>query len=516
MRSIIFKLILVTLVPVCFFSFNRSGNSLNIVKTDAGEVSGSLNATGDVYAFKGIPFAAPPVGDLRWKAPQPVQPWAGVKKCVAFGPSPMQATPAPFSMWSEEFLIPKEPISEDCLYLNVWTGAKSPGEKRAVIVWIYGGGFASGGSAVPIYDGEAMAKKGIVFVSVNYRVGPFGFFAHPDLTKESGRNASGNYGIMDQIAGLQWVQKNIAQFGGDPGNVTVAGQSAGSFSVNYLVASPLAKGLFQKAIGESGAGFSNTMMATLAKGEEGGLAAAKSLNASSIAELRKIPAEDILKKGQGIRGLVVDGYVLPESVAKIFAAGKESKVTLLTGWNQDEGFMFGPAKKADAFKKEMNDKYGKDADQALKYFPADNDSIANLSQLNLSRDQIFGSQNYTWANQTSDHGSKVYVYRFARKVPGTGIYAKFGAFHTGEVPYAYDNLKFVNRPWQESDHHLAEIMSTYWANFIKTGNPNGKNLPEWPAYTSKEKEIMVLNERCAAEKLPDAEELDFLLAAGAK
>ncbi|MFI5153060.1 MAG: carboxylesterase/lipase family protein [Chitinophagales bacterium] len=512
MRSLLVKLIPILLISISFSSFDKSGDSLQIVKTDAGQVSGSLNTTGDVYAFKGIPFAAPPVGDLRWKAPQPVKPWDAVKKCLAFGPSPMQPTPAPFSMWSEEFLIPKEPISEDCLYLNVWTGAKSAGEKRAVLVWIYGGGFASGGSAVPIYDGEAMAKKGIVFVSINYRVGPFGFFAHPDLTKESGKNASGNYGIMDQIAALKWIQKNITQFGGDPGNVTIAGQSAGSFSVNCLVATPLAKGLFQKAIGESGAIFSNAMP-NLAKGEEGGLNIAKTLNASSIADLRKISAEDIMKKGMGLRGLIVDGYVLPESVAQIFAEGKENKVSLMTGWNQDEGLMFGATKKAEDFKKDLNDRYGEHATTALKYFPADNDSIAALSQSNLSRDMVFGSQNYAWAKITADHGSKVYLYRFARKVPGTGIYAKYGAFHTGEVPYAYDNLKFVNRPWQESDHQLAETMSSYWANFIKTGIPNGKNLPNWPAYTKNGKEVMMLNERCAAEKLPEAEELDFLLAA---
>src|SRR6266487_5794528 len=220
------------LLLICFSSFAQTGINFDIVKTNAGQVSGMTNKDGDIHIFKGIPFAVPPVGELRWKAPQPVTPWSDVKKCDAFSASPMQAKPVPFSMWSEEFLIPKEPISEDCLYLNVWTGATSTKENRPVLVWIYGGGFVSGGSAVPIYDGEAMAKKGIVFVSINYRVGVFGFFAHSELTKESGNNASGNYGLMDQIAALQWVQKNIAAFGGDPNNVTIAGQSAGSMSVN--------------------------------------------------------------------------------------------------------------------------------------------------------------------------------------------------------------------------------------------------------------------------------------------
>ncbi|MDQ3292631.1 MAG: carboxylesterase family protein, partial [Bacteroidota bacterium] len=259
-------------------SFKPAPATLGVVKTQSGLVSGLKNQTVDIAIYKGIPFAAPPVNELRWKAPQPVKPWAGVRRCEAFGPSPMQADPAPFSMWSAEFLIPKEPISEDCLYLNVWSGAKSANEKRPVLVWIYGGGFNSGGSAVPIYDGEAMAKKGIVFVSLNYRVGVFGFFSHPELTKESGKNASGNYGLLDQIAALQWVQKNIAEFGGDPKNVTIAGQSAGASSVVCLVASPLAKNLFHKAIAQSGGGYTR-ITTTLSQAEEEGVKLVQELNA---------------------------------------------------------------------------------------------------------------------------------------------------------------------------------------------------------------------------------------------
>src|SRR5579863_6920032 len=247
--------VLLLSTPVFLYSFITKSNiapALSEAKTDAGMVSGIKNSTGDVTAFKGIPFAAPPVGDLRWKAPQPVQHWDGIKKCDSFGPSPMQLKPFPFIVYTSEFLIPENPIGEDCLYLNVWTGAKSKAEKRPVFVWIYGGGFSSGGSACPIYDGEALAKKGIIFVSINYRVGVFGFFAHPELTKESPDKASGNYGLLDQIAALKWVKKNIAAFGGDPDKVTIAGQSAGSMSVNALVASPLTKGLFKRAIAESG------------------------------------------------------------------------------------------------------------------------------------------------------------------------------------------------------------------------------------------------------------------------
>lgn len=483
--------------------------AFKVVKTDAGMVSGTTSADGSVHIFKGIPFAAPPLGNLRWRAPQPVKPWTGVKKCDQFGPSPMQAKPAAFSMWSEEFLIPKEPISEDCLYLNVWSGAKSPKEKRPVLVWIYGGGFNSGGSAVPIYDGEAYAKKGVVFVSINYRVNVFGFFAHPELTKESPNNTSGNYGLMDQVAALKWVQQNIAAFGGDPANVTIAGQSAGSMSVNCMVATPLAKGLFKKAIAESGANFSRGYT-TLQQAEENGIKLSEKLNAKSIADLRNMSAEELFQKSQGQMGPVVDGYVLPQTIAEIFAAGKANDVALLTGWNQDEGLLFGPIKTASDFRTQAAAQYNADSATFLKYYPASTDAEAAASQLNLSRDMIFGAQNYTWANVASSQGKKVYVYRFTRKVPATGEYLKYGAFHTGEVPYAYDNLKFVNRPWADVDRKLAEVMSSYWTNFIKTGDPNGKGLPQWPAYTETNKQIIDLGVTVEAKQLPDAAALDFM------
>jgi len=508
-----FSLYSMALMPFLIFSgFKKNERAFSVfdkIKVEGGYISGTENSTHEVHIFKGIPFAASPVGQLRWKAPQPVQPWSGVKLCDRFGPSPMQNKPAPFSMWSEEFLIPKEPIGEDCLYLNVWTGAKSSNEKRPVFVWIYGGGFISGGSAVPIYDGEAMAKKGVVFVSINYRVGIFGFFAHPELTAESGNYASGNYGLMDQIAALKWVQKNIVAFGGDPDNVTIGGQSAGSMSVNCLVASPLAKNLFQKAIGESGASFTNGN-ATLQKAEEDGKKLAESLHLSSINDLRSLSAEELLKKTPGFRGPIIDGYVLPDAIVNIFTEGRENHVSLLTGWNQDEGFLFGPMKKAEEFKKEAKDKYGSDTQTFLQYYPASTDSEAAVSQLKLSRDMIFGAQNYTWANIQSDQGSAVYVYRFIRKPPATGEYVKYGAFHTGEVPYAYDNLQFVNRPWQPVDHQLATTMAWYWVNFVKTGNPNGKGLPVWGAYKTADKKIMALSESPATEPLPDAQALDFL------
>lgn len=506
------------LLGLALASFVEKPTDESPVKTADGLVSGTTNPAGDIRLFRGIPFAAPPVGQRRWKAPQPVEPWIGVRACNAFGPSPMQANPAAFSMWSDEFLIPKEPIGEDCLYLNVWTGAVAPGQRkqeklRPVLVWIYGGGFNSGGSGVPIYDGEAMAKKGIVFVSFNYRVGPFGFFAHPELTTESGRKASGNYGLMDQVAALQWVKKNIAAFGGDPEQVTIAGQSAGSMSVNCLVASPVAKGLFRKAIAQSGANFTRPYQ-TLREAEQTGLTLMKNLGAATLAELRAKPAGEILAKAQGMRGPIIDGYVLPESIADIFAGHRQNDVTLLTGWNQDEGLLFGPVKNAGDFRKQLEQQYGANAQTMLTHYPATTDTEAATAQLNVARDMVFGAQNYAWANTQASQGKPVYVYRFTRKVPATGDYARYGAFHTGEVAYAYDNLKFIDhtlRPLNEVDTELAKTMAAFWVNFVKTGDPNGKGLPPWPRYVVNNKQVMILGDVPRAQSIPDQAALDFLL-----
>ena len=521
-----YRLFFLLLLGVILTSFILTPTLVAPIRVTGGLISGTLSQDGTIQIFRGIPFAAPPVGDLRWKAPQPVKSWSNVRSCDAFGPSPMQGKPSPFGPWSAEYLIPKEPISEDCLYLNVWSGVKAtpaerPALRRPVLVWIYGGGFNSGGSACTIYDGEAMAKKGVVFVSINYRVGPFGFFSHPELTKESGvstpgtstSGASGNYGLMDQIAALQWVQKNIAAFGGDPGNVTIAGQSAGSMSVNCLVASPLAKNLFTKAIAESGAGFARSYP-TLQQAEETGMKLAQSLGASSLAELRAKPADEILKKLQG-RGPIIDGYVLPQSIAAIFAAHKENDVTLLTGWNEDEGMAFGAPKNAVDYRNQINQQYGDQAQTFLQLYPGNTDAEAAASQTKISRDISFGAQNYRWANIQSAQNKKVYVYRFTRKLPATGEYARYGAFHTGEVAYAYDNLKFIDhqlRPLEPADTELANVMSTYWANFVKTGNPNGKGLPNWPAYSTADKRIMELDTQPKAKSIPDGAALDFLFS----
>ena len=478
---------------------------LSEVQTQSGKISGGITGSGN-HIFKGIPFAAAPVGELRWKAPQPVGSWQGVRKCEDFGASPMQGKPAPFGPWTKPYLIRDTPISEDCLYLNLWTPAKSPKELLPVLVWIYGGGFSSGGSGCPIYDGDAMASKGIVFVTINYRVGIFGFFAHPELTAESPVHASGNYGLMDQVAALQWVKQNIAAFGGDPANVTIAGQSAGSMSVNCLVASPLAKGLFNKAIAESGANFTRNS-GSLADAEKEG---ATLVAGASLADLRKMPADELMKKTSGFRGPIVDGYVLPAQIADIFGSDKENKVALLTGWNEDEGLVFGPAKNAADFRKDMGKNFGSDSAKILSFYTANSDEDAAKSQNALSRDQIFGMQNYVWANTESARKRKVFVYRFKRKVPAEGEYAKYGAFHTGEVPYAYDNLKYGDRPYEQADREIAGLMSSYWANFIKTGDPNSKGLPYWPVYSNAEKQVMYFDQKSLAGPMKDAAQLELL------
>lgn len=482
------------------------------VKTENGIVKGEFIDSSGITVFRGIPFAAPPIGDFRWKAPQPVKNWEAVLETIKFSASPIQGTPVPFMMWTQEFISPKAPLSEDCLYLNVWTGAKNAIEKRPVFVYIYGGGFNSGSGAVPVYDGEEMAKKGLVFITINYRVGALGFLAHPELTAESTYNSSGNYGLLDQIEALKWVNKNIAEFGGDPSNVTIAGQSAGAFSINYLVASPLTKDLFQRAIAESGGVVltTNPIANDLQAAEENGKKWAESLGAKSLAELRAKTADEILSAG-GRAGPIVDSYVIPEAMNKIFAKGKQNDVPLILGWNKNEGNFGGQALNAKDFKKMAKERYGEKATEFLSLFPAGSDEEAMETQTFLGSVQLFGLQSFAWMNLQGRTGkSPVYMYHFERNLPfGEGM-KSFGAFHTGEVPYAYNNLKMSPRPWEKVDYQLAQTMSDYWVNFAKTGNPNGENLPIWESCNTKNQKAIILGEKVYSADLPNAAQLLFL------
>ncbi len=483
------------------------------VQVEQGIINGTI--VEDVLTFKGIPYAEAPINELRWRAPQPKTPWQGTLDCTKFGPSPMQAPPQPFFMWSEEFLIPPAPISEDCLYLNIWTTAKTTDDKKAVIVWINGGGFTSGSGSVPIYDGTELAKKGVVYVSINYREGVFGFLAHPELTAESPKNTSGNYGLLDQIAALKWIKSNIENFGGDPNNITIAGQSAGSMSVSYLIATPLAKGLFQKAIPQSGAGIlpispasSSAFANSLLTAEQTGIAIAKQFEVSSLEELRALPAEKLLSARVRVAPNI-DGYAMPKSPAELFKAGENNPVALLTGWNENEGLTYGPPPTMDSFKESLKSNYGALADDMISLYPSSSEEELKISVADLARDQLFGAQNYTLAQIMASQNQPVYVYRFMRDVPAEGSYVGFKAFHTAEVPYALATIDKVNRPWEESDRNLSDQMSTYWTNFAKTANPNGKELPTWIPFDSEKLQVMYLDEQSKSKTLDDAQRLNF-------
>ncbi len=493
-----------------FFSCEKKESSSTIsvdsVAVDGGMISGKTDSTGLVKIFKGIPFAAPPIGNFRWKTPQPIQSWEGIKACTENPAAPMQNPPVPFFAWSEEFLIPKEPISEDCLYLNVWTAAETVDEKRPVMVWIYGGGFGSGGSTVPLYDGEELAKKGIVVVNLNYRVGIFGFLAHPELSTESPDQTSGNYGILDQIAALEWVKKNIAAFGGDPNNVTIAGQSAGAFSVNALVVSPRAKGLFHKAIAQSGGMFTrnNGLVSGLQGAEERGKQLTDEMGLS-LSDLRTITADSLIKI-QGRFGPVFDGKVLP-GVRQAFQEGKFSDVPLLTGWNADDRVSSNQTLSPAEFIANAKKQYGGRAGEYLQLFPAGNEVELEETQKTIGV-LGFGFQNYTWARLQTEKGQNdAYLYYFTRVPPGEPNY---GAFHSAEFSYSFHTLKHWNRPFEQADYDLEKHMSDYWVNFVKTGNPNGEGLPEWPVFEPENPLVIELGSEVKTRAMPYWEQMKFM------
>lgn len=455
----------------------------NIVKTKYGEVEGYQEE--NIRIYKGIPFAAPPVGNLRWKAPQPPAAWGGIKKCVAFSASPIQDKPVPFLCWSKEFIAPPAPLSEDCLYLNIWTGASSAHEKRPVFVWIYGGGFISGSTACDIYDGKEYAKKGIVFVSINYRVGALGFIAHPELTKE-GNGSSGNYGLMDQVAGLKWVKENISAFGGDPDNVTIGGQSAGSVSVYCLIASSAAKGLFNRAIAESGGIFGSFKAATLDEGEKTGMALQQKLHVDNLKAMRALPADSILAASPGWGEVhaapVADGIFLPTDFKKAFSEGKFNQVDFLGGWVTQEMTMFGIKKMGpEDFIKYVRENYGDRAEKIIRLLPHRDSTEATNSNVEL------GLLNFgvTSPYQLSKYNSKPsFLYEYSHVPVDKPGFPNYGAFHTSEVPFALHNLHEWDRPWRPIDFSTENKMSAYWIHFIQTGNPNGPDLPEWEPYRS--------------------------------
>ena len=453
------------------------------VRVEQGLLSGTSGKSPQVRAYRGIPFAAPPVGDLRWKAPQPPAPWAGVREAKEFSHACWQTQYPAGSIYQAKL----PPLSEDCLYLNIWTAAKSAKDRLPVMVWIHGGGFTRGSGISDAYDGENFARQGVVLVTINYRLGIFGFFAHPALTAESGHHASSNYALLDQIAALAWVKKNIQAFGGDPDRVTIFGESAGSWAVNALMATPLAKGLFQRAIGESGGSFSP--MRTLADAEKLGETFAASVGASedALKTLRGKSAEEILKASDApVTRPIVDGWVLPEDVATIFAKGKQNDVPLIVGFNADEGTTLAPQGAmitAQAFTHGIRQRYGALSDEFLKIYPASSNEEAVSSYYAAYRDQTFGWEMRTWARMATASGhNAAYLYYFNHRPPGPNS-SVLRAFHACEIPYVFGNF-FWPFPWEDADHKLSATVSAYWVNFARTGDPNGEGLPKWPAYSS--------------------------------
>jgi para-nitrobenzyl esterase len=478
------------------------------IKIDSGLISGTT--VGDIHIYEGIPFAAPPIGDLRWKPPQPVAPWQGVKECTKFSPAPM-------GYYSASFPVFSKPPSEDCLYLNVWTPAKMTGDKLPVMVWIYGGAFWFGEGSNPTYDGTNLAKHGAVIVTFNYRVGPLGWLAHPLLSKEDPHSSSGNYGLLDQIAALQWVQKNIAAFGGDPSRVTIFGESAGATSTICLMASPLTTGLFQRAIAESMAELGSwsdlkqDKYGQQAK-EKMGLQLAKDLGcdtaADPIACMRAKPAQEVMDKGQPGADLFgastyryepcVDGWILPDLPLNIFQAGKQQNVPLLIGSNADEGRLFSnvSAANVNSYKAFLDVMCSDKAQQVLNVYPAADDKASKEATNRVLTLMTFTCPSKAYAAAMANVKTPAYFYQFSRVAPGN----KTGAFHSREIGYVFGNLSpmlsglTADKYFDNTDRAVSETMMTYWTTFAANGDPNKEGLTKWPVYDAQTGQYMDLGD----------------------
>ena len=504
-----------------------------------GIIEGNYDTKTGMQFYLGIPFAKPPVGELRWKAPQQPDNWKGVKTTRHFAPRAIQG------IIYGDMGSRSDGLSEDCLYLNVWTAAKRNANKLPVLVYFYGGGFSAGDGAEPRYDGESMANKGIVVVTVNYRLNIFGFFAHPQLSAEAPYKASGNYGLLDQQAALKWVQKNIAAFGGDPKRVTIAGESAGSISVSYQMASPLSKDLIAGAIGESGAGIHPTFApVSLKRAEEKGLAFAKKAGYSSLAELRKLSTRELFEifsesKEFGFP-VVIDGYFLTAPLPEIFAAKKQAMVPLLLGWNSAEipagAFMYGkPPYTKENYVKRLKQEYPKDDETVLKLYPGDSARQIEMSATALASDRFISYSTWKWFDLHLNNSSQpVYRYLFGKLRPpladqqlssglAGGTVKKnanapqmpqaIGASHASEIEYCMGNLHLIkDYAWTEEDYTVSALMQNYFANFIINGNPNGTALPNWPAAKPADTnpDIMIIDIKSGAEKAANDDRYQFL------
>jgi para-nitrobenzyl esterase len=465
-----------------------------------------------IFAYKGIPFAAPPVGDLRWKAPRPVEAWTGVKKADAYACGCMQdASMAAMTGAPANF-------SEDCLYLNIWTGARKVDERRPVMVWIHGGAFVGGMTGTPMFDGTKFAQKGVVLVSIAYRLGVFGFMAHPELSGESGRG-SGTYGLQDMIAGLQWVKDNIGRFGGDPSRVTIFGESAGGIAVGMLAAAPPAKGLFQRAISESGGSFAPPRVAegagmnvpSLTLAESDGESFLRKLGVDSIKAARALPAERIQESAGGGMGggasfwPVADGYVIPGDPYELYTKGEFNDTPILAGTNSNEGglFMRGPAT-PDQFEQQIRSGYGERADVILEAYPHATAAEAARASADVFREFAFSWPTWTWARLQSRMGKgKVFLYYYDHRTPRSPD----GANHADEVPYVFGNFGGLGGEPRPEDLALSEMIQAYWIHFADKGDPNGPGLPDWPDFTEEDQKVLYFDDTAAARPVPNLEKL---------
>ena len=510
---------LAMLAAVLWSAANLAG--AQTVKVESGLVEGTAEAGVSVY--RGIPFAAPPVGPLRWKAPEPAAKWRGVRKAEKFAPGCIGNGPT---------------SSEDCLYLNIWTPAKSPKDKLPVMVWIYGGGFTGGQTSTPVFSGDRFADRGVVYVSIAYRVGPLGFLAHPGLSAETPNHVSGNYGLLDQIEALKWIKRNIEGFGGDPGHVTIFGESAGGIAVSMLAASPLAKDLFQGAMSESGGSFSaptrlplpGENLVRLRDAEASGVAYGRRLGAGTVAELRSLPPQRLMEPAPGspagggpsprgstetIAWPVLDGWVIPDDQYKLYASGRFNRTPVLIGINSDEGASFGAPATLAAHEDYVRWRYGPFAEKLLAAYPSNDDAGAKQASRDLMRDAGFGWHTWVWAQlQSAMRGPKVFYYYFEQRPPypaGSRQADAKGVPHGAEIPYVFGHLdQQPNMAWRPADHAVSAETVAAWTNFAKFGDPNGPGVPEWPAYTKTNPVVMHFNAHSAAGPIPNPQQLEVL------
>jgi para-nitrobenzyl esterase len=527
MRKICLSLVVVLWTAIAINAQNNNSFAVQ-AKIENGIIEGNYDTKMGIQTYFGVPFAKPPVGELRWKNPQPLENWTGVKETKKFGPRPMQ------TVVFGDMNSRSNGVSEDCLYLNVWTPAKRNTKDLPVLVYFYGGGNVAGDASEPRYDGESMAKKGIVVITCNYRLNVFGNFSHPELSAESPYKASGNYGYFDQLAALKWVQKNIVAFGGDPKKVTIAGESAGSISVSYQMASPLSKGLIMGAIGESGAGITPTMApVTLAEAEKQGAEFAKNAGVPTLKQLRALSSREVYEiynesKRFGFP-VVLDGYFLPKTLPEIFTAKEQAQIPLLLGWNSAEipgqAFMQGQPYKEENYVARVKKEYPADFEEVMKLYPHGSEKEIELSATALAADRFISYSTWKWFDLHRNNSSQpVYRYLYSKLRPelvdnsmasglAGGTVKKdqntpkppqaVGAPHACEIEYCMGNLPLVKEyAWTADDYKVSETMLNYFANFIKTGNPNGAKLPEWTAAKAGDPTppVMIIDTESRTEK----------------